>query len=168
MRKSAVVVAAVALAGLGAFAACDNGTDLVSTLVNNNCANLSGLFTATAMTATAKVQVTPHDSAGGVHDYLANGGAFTLTFTNPAETFASSFTQQTGATPLTQTGTATTSGNTITLGSNTLFVPGITGAQTFTCSISAPTLTLLDSAATFSFAGDTVPEAAIISITLTH
>jgi hypothetical protein len=168
MRKSVVVAAAAALAGLGALAACDNGTDLVTTLVNNNCANLAGLFTATSMTATAKAHVTPHDSAGGVHDYLANGGAFSLVFSNSGGTFNSSFTQQTKQAPLVQTGAVTTAGNTITLGNNTLFEPGITGPQTFTCAISAPTLSLVDSAATFPFAGDTVPEPAIISITLTH
>ncbi len=155
----AVAVLMMLAAGLSA-AACSNSSDQVTT-TNKSCANLSGNFQATSFTATGTQNATL------TNNFLSNGGAFTLAFSN-GTTFNSSFTPQTGGTAMTETGTVTTSGNTITLGNQALWTNGISGAQTFACSIAGNTLTLSDTAATFMFAGDTIARPARFDITLVH
>ncbi len=152
------VVAVVAVATLGVVAACSSSNDQITN--PNSCANLSGNFTATSFTVRGAQDTTL------TTNFLSNGGAFTLAFTNG--TFTSSFVSQTGATPMTEAGTVTTSGNTITLGNTTLFTGGMSGAQTFTCSANGNTLTLTNTNATFLFPGQTTAQPARFSIVFTR
>ncbi len=157
MRVVAVVVALATVAAVGS-AACSNSSDQVT--VNTSCANLSGNFTATSFTATGT------QNAALSNNFLSNGGAFTLSFNNG--TFNSAFVSQTGANPMAQAGTFTTSGSTITLGNQALFTGGVSGAQTFTCSLNGNTLILTNTSSSYLFAGQSSAQPARIDITLTR
>ena len=148
------------LALAAAFAAaCDENDDINGVLTT--CANLSGTFIATNLTATGT------SNTSLIRNLLTNGGTFSLTFTNG--NFTSNFMPQTGGTQTTRTGTYGTFGRDfISLGSQILFAGAATGAQTFSCSVSGNTLTLTNVNTTFDFAGNGNAFPAAISITLTR
>src|SRR3954468_22589199 len=98
MRKAAFA-AMIALTFV--IGACDNEDDVTNT-TTNSCANLSGTYAASSFTA----QSTSNASLS--NNFLTNGGAYTLGYNNGS--FNSSYTSTTGATPMTVSGTATTSG----------------------------------------------------------
>ncbi len=152
--KSAVLSGLVLAVALGA---CSSNNDVTGT---NSCSNLSGNFTATSFTATGTSNATL------TNNFLSNGGAFTLGFNNG--TFNSSFTPQTGGTPMTQTGSSLLASNIITLGTQPLFAGAPSGAQTFTCSLSGNTLTLSNTNSLFTFPGDSIPRPSQFNITLTR
>ncbi len=154
--KSAVLSGMMLALVLGA---CSSNNDVTGS-ETKTCNNLSGTFTATAFTATGT------SNAALTNNFLSNGGAFTLAFNDGG--FNSSFIPATGMAADTVSGTVTASGNTITLGSNPLFVGAPSGAQVFTCTVSGNTLTLTNTNTLFLFPGDSIARPAQFNLTLTH
>ncbi len=152
-----VAMVAMLTTALGA-AACSNSSDQVTT--NTSCTNLTGNFAATSFT----VAGTQNTSLS--NNFMSSGGAFTLSFNNG--TFTSSFVSQTGANPVSQAGTVTTTGNTITLGNQAIFTGAAAGAQTFTCTLNGNVLTLTNTSSSFMFAGQSTAQPARVDITLTR
>lgn len=141
-----------------ALGACSSNNDTVAP--QSSCANLTGNFNATAFTATGTSNATL------TNNFLANGGAFTLGFTNGS--FNSSFKRSaTDTARVAVNGTSTVSGNTLTLGTTPLFAGAPSGSQMFTCTLTGNTLTLTNTNSLFMFPGDSIPRPSRFDITLT-
>jgi len=123
-------------------AACNN--DSTS---SNNCAGLlSGNYGASTATITS-------NSTGQNRNLLQGGGTYGLNFgANGA--FTSTY-NGAGLAPDVQTGTASYSGNQVTLGNNALFNGAQAGAQTFSCQMNGNGgFTLTSNNTNFDFAGN--------------
>jgi hypothetical protein len=152
MRRSA----ALALALVFAFAACDDKED--PTGGANSCLGLSGNYVASTFTATG----TSNTSLS--NNFLSNGGSFSLTFLTGS--FTSRFTPSTGAATTTRTGVYTTAGtSTASFGGQPLFTGVVGGAQQYTCAESNGTLTL-NANTLYAFGTDTTHVPAKINIVL--
>ena len=154
-RKAFSVLALAALTAAG----CSDPLDIVD---ESGCANISGTFRATNMTAVNL------NNATVSQNLLGNGGSFTLVFTSG--NFTSTFVPTTGAQSTTRTGTVgmNVDDGIITLGSTALFTGGAGGSQAFSCLLSGNTLTLTNPNTQFDFSQTGTTSPARVTVTLTR
>ena len=154
MKRAGMLAMAALVLGM---AACDSGDDGTGVI---GCDAITGLFTATTFTATGSTNATL------TNNFLANGGSFKLNFSSGV--YTSTYVSSTGVAPMTRTGIASISSNSITLaGSDALFTGGATGNKVFSCSRQGNTITLTANNTTYVFPGQAGAQPARINITMT-
>jgi hypothetical protein len=154
-RKALSVMALTGLIATG----CSDPLDVVD---ESGCANISGVFTATNLTAVNL------NNASVSQNLLGNGGSFTLTFNNG--NFTSTFIPTTGAQSTTRSGSIgmNVDDGIITLGTAALFTGGAGGNQSFSCLLSGNTLTLTNPNTQFDFSQTGTTSPARVTVTLTR
>jgi hypothetical protein len=154
MRK--VALATVSLLCVLVVGACEEPlTDLDG---ENTCVAMTGLYTASQMTAVGT------ENPDRTHNFLGTGGSFTINFGSGQ--FTSNYRLTPVSTFVTRTGTYVSQNGTIILGNETLFPGAAAGTQLFACAANGKNLTLIAVNSSYTFDGDPVAQPARITIVM--